>query len=209
MFCSWLAFSLGSVHMFFARFSFFGSTWQHIRVPHQNILMQENQVWSLDNMICHGILGASATSMNRIHVIMMPYHKFSFFFGWQLPWNGCWSKNVRLFSTAIVIPRLGVFFSYGLLLSLAWCWYLSICRLSTITANKKKWGKLKFVESVSWLWFWQVALSHLQELWLCARSPLVMWTCSCRGRKCLHFLRGGWKYYHKSLVSPWQMRLGL
>jgi hypothetical protein len=139
MFCSWLAFSLGSVHMFFSRFSFIGSTWQHIRVPHHSILMQENQVWSLDNIICYGILGTSGTSMNLIHVIMMPYHKFSCFFGCRLPWNGCRSKNVRLFRTAIVIHRLGVFFfSYRLLLSLALWPYLVPLKLLNLALCKKK-----------------------------------------------------------------------
>jgi len=136
MFCSWLAFSLGSVHMFFARFSFFGSTWQHIRVPHQNILMQENQVWSLDNMICHGILGASATSMNRIHVIMMPYHKFSFFFG-------CRPASLeRLLvrkceALAIVIHRFGVFFSF-LIDACCHLRYMISVYLSIVNNNRKQ-----------------------------------------------------------------------
>jgi len=92
-------------------------------------------------------------------------------------------KIVRLFSTAIVIPRLGVFFfSYWLLLSLAWCWYLSVdCQQKPRTR--------KFVESKNYG-------NRLMIMMLAsARSTLVTWT--CRGRKCL--LKGGWKYYRKVL----------
>jgi len=172
MFCSWLAFSLGSVHMFFARFSFFGLTWQHIRVPHHSIVMQENQVWSLDNIICYGILGTSGASMNQIHVIMMPYHKFSFFFG-------CRTASLeRLLvrkceALAIVIHRFGVFFfSYWCLLSLALCWYLSICRLSIITANNKNYGNRLMIMMLASS---TIRIYYVDELWLCASLLEVLW----------------------------------
>lgn len=120
-----------------------GSIW----VPHQNILMQENQVWSQDYIICYGILGASGTSMNRIHVIMMPLHKFSFFFGCRLAWKlelllvKKWGSSVQV--QPLWSSDLACFF---LIDSCCHLRDVDVClsvdsRLSTITANSKICGK--------------------------------------------------------------------
>jgi len=76
--------------------------------------------------------------MNQIHVIMMPYHKFSFFFG-------CRPASLeRLLVTkcealAIVIHRFGVFFFFFFLLMPAvTCAMLISVYLSIVNNNRKQ-----------------------------------------------------------------------
>lgn len=102
--------------------------WADLSQAHQNILIQKKKWYFTSRQY----------SMNRSHVAMMPYHKL-FSMAANLPWNCCWSnKKCEALRYSRCDPQTWCVFPYWLLLSLAWCWYLSIHRLSTITANKKK-----------------------------------------------------------------------